>query len=124
MRNADITKALVGDQIPARQVAMQRIVELRLSGLGTIKIAQMLNAEGHVGRLGGSWHHPSVRRQLARLGLGTSSPGTVWVPTGQGPALELGSEWEGEFRGIPIKGRVEASGGGRALIRVAKGEET
>ena len=48
----------------AEQETLDRIVELRDSGLGYLKVAQALNAEGLATKRGGTWQAASVRSVL------------------------------------------------------------
>jgi len=118
MRIQDLIKALTTEGPPKHQRTLHRIVELRMQGKGMAAIAEILNTEGHTGRLGGKWFFVSVRRQLEGLGLGTQSPNTCWCWLEKGTeAPELGDTWSGKFRQVDVTGVVEEIKGRKVLIR-------
>jgi DNA invertase Pin-like site-specific DNA recombinase len=47
---------------PAEQATLARLVQLRRQQLGYLKIAAILNQEGHPTKRGGPWHASSVRK--------------------------------------------------------------
>lgn len=119
MKLDDLIKALATEGPPLHVRALTRILELRLAGYGMRPIADTLNQEGYKGRLGGTWHYVSVRRQLEGLGLGTSSPNTCWcrLRKEEDPP-EIGSTWKGHFRAnLEVEGVVEDLKGRKVLVR-------
>lgn len=120
--HAALTEAMISsiaDAPAAKRRSLQRILELRLQGLGALKIANLLNEEGIRGRGNGAWYACSVRRQLRTLGCSTSAADLVWVPLppGQEPP-PVGRPWKGLLVGHRIAGMVEATERTRVLLRV------
>lgn len=97
----------------------KRMVELRLQGMSTRKIAETLNQENLRAQKWGKWHHPTVLKEMAAIGLDPSSPG-VAILAWSGELPLLGSFIDFELLGVRGHGQVLDIQGSQVWIRSGK----
>lgn len=99
------------------QLALKRMVELRLQGMSTRKIAEALNSENLRGQKWGKWHPTTVLKELPGLGFDTTQPGVILIEC-EGIPPTVGWIYNASFHGKDIQGQVLSVHGNRVHFRV------
>ena len=100
------------------QLALKRMVELRLQGMSTRKIAEALNAENLRGQLWGRWHPNAVLKELPGLGFDPSQPGVIIIEHEGTHIPVVGGIYHANFHGKVIQGQVVSRDGKTVRLRV------